>query len=260
MVNTGNVLIVDDDVEFITGLQQTIERNKYYVVTASNKMEAQQKIRSTKLNLIIIGTITPRGDAFLLHNWLKRNPNFKNLPVIIVDAAPEKQLVKGWTKDEGLRLDAEDYFCKPLNPAALLPFIDKIFDKKLKKIKVLLVDDHPITREGIRTMLNLQRDIEIVGEAVDGKEAISKVYKLSPDIVLMDIVMPELDGIEATRIISKECAPTKVLILSQYYDEDTKYASYQAGASNFIPKNSASSQLITAIRNAHQQLEKAQYS
>jgi len=252
MTSRGNVLIVDDDVEFVAGLQQTIEQCNCYVISANSKSEAQQITRAAKPDLIILGTIAPRGDAFLFHNWLKRNQNFNDLPVIIIDAAPEKQLVKGWTKDEGLRMEAEDYFCRPINPEALLPFIDKLLDKSNKKIKVLLVDDHAITREGIRTLLNLQRDIEIVGEAVDGKEAISKVHKLTPDIVLMDIVMPGIDGLEATRRINREYNQTKVLILSQYYDEDSKYASYQAGAVSFIPKNSASSRLITEIRNAYQ--------
>jgi DNA-binding NarL/FixJ family response regulator len=255
MAGRGNILIVDDDVEFVAGLQQTIEQYNYHVVPATNKTEAQQIMRTTKPDLIILGTIAPRGNAFLFHNWLKRNQNFNSLPIIIIDAAPEKQLIKGWTKDEGLRLEAEGYLCKPLNPSALLAFINKLLDKQSKKIKVLVADDHAIAREGIRTLLNLQKDIEIVGEAVDGREAVSKVHKLAPDIVLMDIVMPGVDGLEATRRISKECNRTKVLILSQYYDEDSKYASYQAGAMSFIPKNSASSQLITAIRKAHQYLK-----
>jgi CheY-like chemotaxis protein len=174
------------------------------------------------------------------------------LPLIAIDASPEKQLIKGWTKDEGLRLEAEDYFCKPLKPTALLPFIEKLLDRTTKKIKVLVVDDHAVSREGIRTLLSLQKDIEVIGEAVDGRDAVTKALKLAPDVVLMDIVMPNMNGFEATREICQKCQNTKVLILTQYEDEDSALASYQAGACGFIPKSTASSRLIKDISTANQ--------
>jgi len=125
-----------------------------------------------------------------------------------------------------------------------------LLDRTTRKIKVLVVDDHAVAREGICTLLNLQRDIEVIGEATDGKEAITKTRQLAPDIVLMDIVMPVMDGLEATRQICKEYQNTRVLILSQHDNEDIKFASYQAGAIGFIPKNSASTNLITTVRDA----------
>lgn len=250
METKGKILIIDDEAEFKAELQATIEPQHYLVVAASNKSQAQETVRHENPDLIILGTIAPRGDAFLFHQWLKRSQNFGKLPLIVIDASPEKQLTRGWTKDEGLRLEAEDYFCKPVKPGALLPFIEKRLDKTTTKIKVLVVDDHVVAREGIRTLLNLQKDIEVIGEAVDGKEAVLKTRQLAPDVVLMDIVMPIMDGLEATRQICRERSDTRVLILSQYDDEDTRLASYQAGAVGFIPKNSASSRLITDVRNA----------
>ena len=246
----NKVLIADDEPDFKGELQRTIEHNNYHVVTASNRTQAQEMVRCENPHLIILGTIAPRGDAFLFHQWLKRNQNFGDIPLIVIDASPNKQLTQGWTKDEGLRLDAEGYFCKPVKPEALLPFIEKLLDRTTRKIKVLVVDDHAVAREGICTLLNLQRDIEVIGEATDGKEAITKTRQLAPDIVLMDIVMPVMDGLEATRQICKEYQNTRVLILSQHDNEDIKFASYQAGAVGFIPKNSASANLITTVRDA----------
>lgn len=250
-METGNkILIIDDEPEFKIELQAEFEQNNYKVMTAASKTQAQEIVRREKPDLIVLGTIAPRGDAFLLHQWLKRNPIFSCLPLIVVDASPEKQLIKGWTKDEGLRLESEDYFCKPLNPTAIIPFINKLLDRTTRKIKVLVVDDHSVTREGIRTLLSLQKDIEVVGEAADGKEAVSKTIKLAPDVVLMDIVMPIMDGLQATREICQKCQNTKVLILTQYNDNDSALASHQAGALGLVPKSTASSHLITDIRAA----------
>ena len=117
-------------------------------------------------------------------------------------------------------------------------------------IKIMIADDHAIVREGIRTLLELQKDIHVVGEAVDGKDALEKTRQLSPDVVLMDIVMPGMDGLEATKKIRKEYDHTRVLMLSQYDDDDNIKASQQVGASGFVPKKDASKLLISAIRSA----------
>jgi DNA-binding NarL/FixJ family response regulator len=244
----GKILLVDDEPEFKATLQITLEQENYQVITASTKAQAQDIMRHEKPALIILGTIVPRGDAFVLHQWLKRSPHFYDIPLIIIDSTPEKQLTKGWTRDEGLRLEAEDYFCKPVKPQALLPFVEKLVNRTIKKIKVLIADDHAVTREGVRTLLNLQKDIEVVGEAVNGREAVAKTLKLMPDVVLLDIVMPVMDGLEATRNICRLCKNTKILILSQYEDNDIAFASYQAGAIGFIPKGSASLRLIADVR------------
>jgi len=244
------ILIVDDERDFAGGLRTTFETKAYHVVVVGSREQAEQAVRSEKPELVVLGTITPRGDAFRLHQWLKQSPNYSDLPMIVLDASYEDQLLKGWTRTEGLRLEAEAYFCKPIQPAVLLPVIENLLDRVTRRIKVLVADDHAVVREGIRALLSLQKDMQVVGEAVDGREAAQKTRQLLPDVVLMDIVMPVMNGLEATKAISKECGQVKVLMLSQYDDEENVLASQQAGAFGFIPKKSASSQLLAAIRSA----------
>ncbi len=251
MEKRGRILIVDDEPEFTASLQVTLEAKAYQVVITSNRLQAEEAVRSARPELVILGTMLPRGDAFLLHQWLKQSPNYTDLSMIVLDAPVEKQLIKGWAKHEGLQLEAEDFFCKPIEPAALVPLIEKLLDKVIRRIKVLVADDHAVVREGIRALLSLQKDMQVVGEAVDGKEAADKTRQLIPDVVLMDIVMPVMNGLEATKAISKECEQVKVLMLSQYDDEENMLASEQAGAFGFIAKKSASSQLLAAIRSAN---------
>jgi DNA-binding NarL/FixJ family response regulator len=250
MGSKAKILVVDDEFEFRADLQEALEAGDYQVVIASNKVQAQERAQSEPPELVVLGTITPRGDAFMLHQWLKRSPKFSDLPVIVVDASPEKQLVKGWRRDEGLRLEADDYFCKPVEPASLVPQIEKLLDRVTRRIKVLVADDHAVVREGIRTLVSLQKDMQVVGEAMDGRDAIEKTFQLLPDVVLMDIVMPGMNGLEATKQICKGCEHVKVLMLTQYDDEENVLASDQAGAFGFIPKKSASSQLLAGIRSA----------
>lgn len=121
----------------------------------------------------------------------------------------------------------------------------------MNKIKVLLVDDHALIRDGVRALLNLEDDIEVVGEASDGKEAIEKIGELSPEIVVMDIVMPGMNGLEATRHITKRCHKTKVIILTQYDSKEYLLSAMRAGSAGFVPKSAVSSELVSTIRTAH---------
>jgi DNA-binding NarL/FixJ family response regulator len=248
MEKRAKIMVIDDEVEFTADLHAVLEAKAYHVVSASNREQAQEVVRREKPDLVILGTIMPRGDAFSLHQWLKQSPNFSQLPIIVLDATPEKQLVRGWRMDEGLRLEAEDYFRKPIKPTALLPQVEKLLDRVTRKIKVLVVDDHTVVREGIHALVSLQRDMQVVGEAVDGREAVEKTNQLLPDVVLMDIVMPGMSGLEATKRICKECKQVRVLMLTQYDNEKNILASDQAGAFGFIPKRSASSELLAGIR------------
>src|SRR4030043_2052754 len=118
----------------------------------------------------------------------------------------------------------------------------------MQKIKVLVVDDHTIIRDGICALLALAGDIEVVGEATNGSEAISKVGELNPDVVIMDIAMPVMGGLEATRRISKEFPKTKVLVLTQHDDKEYVFPVIESGASGFISKAAASSELVSGIR------------
>jgi DNA-binding NarL/FixJ family response regulator len=252
MKTNPRILIVDDEPEFTADLQTRLTAKEYDVSTATNRQKAQELAQTERPDMVVLGTMMPRGDAFQLHQWLKRTPQFDNLPIIVIDAPPEKQLVKGWNKNEGLMLEVDDYYGKPVEPAALVPRIEKLVDKATRRIRVLVVDDHAIIREGIRALLALQKDMQVVGEAIDGQDALEKTIELVPDVVLMDIVMPVMNGLEATKLISKECEQAKVLMLTQYDDDENVLASSKMGALGFIPKRSASSELLDGIRTVDQ--------
>lgn len=119
-------------------------------------------------------------------------------------------------------------------------------------IRVLLVDDHSILRQGIRSLLEREADVEVVGEAGDGEEAVAMAASLKPDVVLMDIGMPRMNGIEATRKIRADHPEIKVLILSMHDDEEYVAPLMQAGASGYVLKRSAASELKTALRAVQQ--------
>ena len=115
-------------------------------------------------------------------------------------------------------------------------------------IRVLLADDHTILRAGLRMMLSVQPDIEIVGEASDGRQAIAEAQRLQPDVILMDITMPEVNGIEATRQVKKLLPETRVLGLTMHENEEYLFQVLRAGASGYILKEAADTELISAIR------------
>ncbi len=118
----------------------------------------------------------------------------------------------------------------------------------MKKIKVLIVDDHTLVRDGIRALLGLVADIEVVGEATNGRDALEKVEQLAPDVVLMDLAMPIMGGLETTRRIRKKYPETKVLALTQYDDSDYVVPVIEAGARGFVTKMAAFSELASAIQ------------
>ncbi len=122
----------------------------------------------------------------------------------------------------------------------------------MNKIRVFLADDHLILREGVRSLLGKVSDIEVVGEAGEGGETVAKVEQLVPDVVLMDITMPGLNGLEATRRIKQKTPQVKVLILTIH--ETGQYLSQmmQAGASGYVVKTTAAGELISAIKVVHQ--------
>lgn len=118
----------------------------------------------------------------------------------------------------------------------------------MPKIRVLVVDDHTIVRDGICALLALAGDMEVVGEAADGRESLDMVRELRPDVVLMDVAMPKLSGLEATRRIAKEFPDTRVLALTQFDDREYVFPLIEAGALGFLTKGAASSELTSAIR------------
>ena len=119
----------------------------------------------------------------------------------------------------------------------------------MAKIRIVLADDHALLREGIRALLSRESDVEVVGEAADGREAIARCRALRPDIVLMDIAMPGLGGLEAALEIRKECPDTKILVLTQYEDREYVTRFLKVGAAGYVLKKAAGAELASAIRS-----------
>jgi NarL family two-component system response regulator LiaR len=119
------------------------------------------------------------------------------------------------------------------------------------KISVIIVDDHAIVRQGLRTYLELQPDIEVAGEASNGTEAVALARETLPDIVLMDLVMPQSDGVEATRAITSLSPSTRVIVLTSFSEDEKVFASIKAGAQGYLMKDVLPSELVRAIRTVH---------
>jgi DNA-binding NarL/FixJ family response regulator len=117
-----------------------------------------------------------------------------------------------------------------------------------KKITVVIADDQTLFREGIKDLLENEKNITVVGEAADGREALRLVKKLKPNVILLDIKLPHMDGIEATRQIHKDCPTTNVLILSSYEDEAHVMEAIQAGANGYLSKMLPAAELVNALK------------
>ena len=118
-------------------------------------------------------------------------------------------------------------------------------------IRLLIVDDHTIVRKGIRALLATETDIEVVGEAANGREAIAQTVNLHPDVILIDLMMPEMDGIEAVRRITADNADTRILVLTSFATDDKVFPAIKAGALGYLLKDSAPEALINAIRQVY---------
>jgi len=120
-----------------------------------------------------------------------------------------------------------------------------------KTIRVLIADDHAIVRKGIRALLATEADIEVVGEAADGKEAVEKAERLHPDVILMDLVMPGMDGIEATRRITTRQPETRILVLTSFAEDEKVFPALKAGALGYLLKDAGPEELVRAIRQVY---------
>ena len=118
-------------------------------------------------------------------------------------------------------------------------------------IKVLLVDDHEMVRLGVSAYLSVQEDIEVIAQAENGKEGVEKALELKPDIILMDLVMPEMDGIEATKEILSKWKEAKIIIVTSFIDDEKVYPAISAGAKSYLLKTSSASEIAQAIRDTY---------
>lgn len=118
-------------------------------------------------------------------------------------------------------------------------------------ITVLVVDDHLIVRRGIRALLSTEPDIQVIGEATNGKEAIAQTEALAPDVILMDLVMPEMDGIEAIRYITQHNAQSRIVVLTSFATDEKVFPAIKAGALGYLLKDSEPEELVQAIRQVY---------
>jgi DNA-binding NarL/FixJ family response regulator len=122
----------------------------------------------------------------------------------------------------------------------------------MKKIRILLADDHAVVRQGLRALLEAEGDITVVGEAENGREAVAQAKKTQPDVVVMDVAMPGMNGLEATRQIMRNVPFSKVVVLTSYGDDDYVAQLLEAGATGYLVKQTAATDLLRAIRDVHQ--------
>lgn len=118
-------------------------------------------------------------------------------------------------------------------------------------IRVLIADDHAVVREGLRTLISAQSEMELVGEAVDGGEAVQKVRSLKPDVILLDLVMPRMGGIEAIEEIKREDPETRILVLTSFAEDDKVFPAIKSGALGYLLKDATPQELLQAIRDVH---------
>jgi two-component system, NarL family, response regulator LiaR len=121
----------------------------------------------------------------------------------------------------------------------------------LARIRVLVADDHAVVRQGLRTFLELQEDVEVVADVADGQQALEAVARHDPDVVLMDLVLPVLDGVEAIRRITAERPRTRVIVLTSFLDDDKLFPAVRAGAAGYLLKDVEPQELVRAIRTVH---------
>ena len=118
-------------------------------------------------------------------------------------------------------------------------------------IRIFIAEDHAIVRQGLRALLATEADVEVVGEAANGREAVAEVARLRPDVVLMDLVLPEVDGIEATRRITAAWPDVRILVLTSFATDDKVFPAIKAGARGYLLKDSSPDDLVRAIRQVH---------
>ncbi|MBM7642217.1 response regulator transcription factor [Streptococcus loxodontisalivarius] len=118
----------------------------------------------------------------------------------------------------------------------------------MTKTSIILVDDHEMVRLGLKSFLNLQTDVEVIGEASNGAEGVEMALDLKPDVVVMDLVMPEMDGVEATLAILKKWKKAQILVLTSYLDNEKIYPVIEAGAKGYMLKTSSAAEILNAIR------------
>lgn len=119
-------------------------------------------------------------------------------------------------------------------------------------IRILITDDHAVVREGLRTLIGTEPGMDVIGEAADGIEAVQKACELKPDVILLDMAMPRMGGLEVIKEIKNKCPEIKILVLTSFSDDETVFPAIKAGALGYLLKNTSPGRLLNAIRDVHQ--------
>jgi len=119
-------------------------------------------------------------------------------------------------------------------------------------IRILITDDHAVVREGLRTLIGTEPGMDVIGEAADGIEAVQQACELNPDVILLDMVMPQMGGLEAIKEIKSQCPEAHILVLTSFSDDETVFPAIKAGALGYLLKNTSPDRLLNAIRDVHQ--------
>ena len=127
------ILVLDNEPSFIQLARNTLEGSAYQVVTASNRKSGLEKVRRESVNMVIVGALEPRGDAFRLHKELRESPKTSSIPMLVVDVRPEAHSRKGWRRDEGMQIEAEDYVSRPIEPAELVASVGRILERTAQR-------------------------------------------------------------------------------------------------------------------------------
>ena len=143
MAENKKVLLIDDEPDFLETLQKALVAKAYNVICCVSKEEGQEML-DQEPDVIVLGTLAPAGQAFAMQKWLKENPKYKDIPLMVIDARYEERAIRGWRRFEGMQLECEAYASKPIEPASLVLRIHGLLGEALrpKLIRVLIVDDH----------------------------------------------------------------------------------------------------------------------
>ena len=192
MKNRFKILIVDDDPEFTESVQETFEHEAYDVAVGINRAQAQEAAQRQKPDAVLLGTITPRRDAFLLHKWFRETPQFSDMPMVVIDAPRETQFLKGWRRDDALQMVAEDYLAKPLRPESLIPVVEKMLEKSPSKITVSATLDHALI---FGKLINQsEHDESLKSKIVKEVEEILRSVTTPQDLAEIEKVIAEAKG------------------------------------------------------------------